>query len=137
MENENLLEAKQTLLWCSIVDIGLFILSSFCFFIDQMWIPLGFLLGGFFSNINYLVLYWFTGLLLKPFSRRKLLSASLYLLRMLLFALGLFICIFLQSKGYKIFFFGTCLASYLINIVVLIVVNNKIGKKKALENKKN
>jgi F0F1-type ATP synthase assembly protein I len=137
MENSNLLEAKKTLLWCSIVDIGLFVLSSFCFFIDQMWIPLGFLLGGLFSNINYIVLYYFTGLLLKPFARRRLLSTSLYFIRMILYVLGLFICVFLQSKGYNIFFFGTCLASYLINIIVLVVVNHIKDKKKEIKNNEN
>ncbi len=137
MENENLIEAKKNLLWCSIIDIALVLLSSFCFFIDQMWIPLGFLLGGIISNINYIILYYFTGLLLKPFARRRLLSVLLYICRMLLFVLGLFICVFLQSRGYNLFFFGTCLASYLINIIVLVVVNRKLDKKNDIKKDEN
>lgn len=137
MGNENLIEAKKNLLWCSIVDLTLFILSSFCFFINQMWIPLGFLLGGIISNLNYILLYHFTGFLLKPFARRRTLSVLLYFSRMILFIAGLFICIFLQYLGYNIFFWGTALASYLINIIVSVVVNQKFTKKKETKKEEN
>ena len=38
-----------------LVYLGLFVLSSFCFFIDQMWIPLGFILGGIIAICNFLI----------------------------------------------------------------------------------
>ncbi|MDD6302812.1 MAG: hypothetical protein PUA56_05915 [Bacillales bacterium] len=112
-----------------LVYLGLFLASSFCFFIDQMWIPLGFLLGGVISILNYFILFLFTYKILKPGSRASLFAGSLYLVRMLLFGLGFFICLFLQYKiGLKIFFWGTCLASYMIFLGLMLLIIDKTKK---------
>ena len=111
-----------------LVYLGLFLVSSFCFFICQMWIPLGFLLGGIISIINFKISYEFSYYLTKPTAKYKGLTIGLYGLRMLLYIIGFLICIIPQSFGYNIFFFGTCLASYLVQIVINAIIFNKLKK---------
>ena len=112
-----------------LVYLGLFLVSSFCFFINQMWIPLGFLLGGVIAIINFIVLYNFSYYLTKPFAKYKSLSALLYSSRMIIYIIGFVICIGLNHFGYKIFFWGTCLASYLIQKIINYFCFQYIDKK--------
>ena len=111
-----------------LVYLGLFLASSFCFFIGQMWIPLGFLLGGIISIINFKISYEFSYYLTKPTAKYKGLTIGLYGLRMLLYIIGFLFCIIPQSFGYQIFFFGTCLASYLVQMVINAIIFNKVKK---------
>ena len=111
-----------------LVYLGLFLLSSFCFFINQIWIPLGFLLGGIISIINFKILYEFSYYLTKPTAKYKSLTILMYSLRMVLYIFGFLICIVPSYFGYDIFFFGTCLASYLVQIVINAIIFNKVKK---------
>ena len=111
-----------------LVYLGLFLLSSFCFFINQIWIPLGFLLGGIISIINFKILYEFSYYLTKPTAKYKSLTILMYSLRMVLYIFGFLICIVPSYFGYDIFFFGTCLASYLIQIIIESIIFNKVKK---------
>ena len=101
-----------------LVYLGLFLVSSFCFFIDQMWIPLGFILGGVIALINFLILYEFSYYLAKPYAKARTLSTILYSLRMLFYFIGFLICIVPSYFGYNIFFWGTCLASYIVEKII-------------------
>ena len=112
-----------------LVYLGLFLLSSFCFFINQMWIPLGFLLGGFIAIINFIILYNFSYYLTKPYAKYKTLSILLYSSRMIIYIIGFVICIGLNYFGYKIFFWGTCLVSYLLQKIINYFCFKLIDKK--------
>ena len=101
-----------------LVYLGLFVLSSFCFFINQVWIPLGFILGGLISIVNFIILYEFSYYLTKPTAKYKILNVLLYSSRMIFYIIGFLICIILMHFGYNIFFWGTCLASYLVQKVI-------------------
>lgn len=101
-----------------LVYLGLFLVSSFCFFIDQMWIPLGFILGGILSVVNFIILYEFSYYLTKPHANHKTLNLLLFASRMIIYVIGFLICIGLDYFGYRIFFWGTCLASYLIQKII-------------------
>lgn len=111
-----------------LVYLGLFLLSSFCFFINQMWIPLGFILGGIISIINFKILVEFSYYLTKPTAKYKTLTALMYGSRMFLYIIGFIICVLPSSFGYNIFFFGTCLASYLVQLIINYIVFNKVKK---------
>ena len=112
-----------------LVYLGLFLASSFCFFINQMWIPLGFLLGGIIAIANFIILYEFSYYLTKPTARYRLLNVILYASRMILYVIGFVICIGLDYFGYKIFFWGTCLVSYLLQKVINYFTFKQIDKK--------
>ena len=105
---------KLTIKMSILIYLGLFLVSSFCFFISQMWIPLGFLLGGAIAIINFVILYEFSYYLTKPFAKPRTLNVLMYAIRMLIYIVGFLICIVPSYFGYNIFFWGTCLASYLI-----------------------
>ena len=116
---------KLTIKWILIVCLFAFLVSSFCFFFDMMWIPLGFLIGMVISIINLIILYEFSYYLTRPYSNYRFLSFLSYFVRLLLYGLGFFICIFLEYNNIKIFFWGTCLASYLASIVVITIIFRK------------
>ena len=83
-----------------LVYLGLFLVSPFCFFINQMWIPLGFLLGGIIAIASFIILYEFSYYLTKPTARYRLLNVILYASRMILYVIGFVICIGLDYFGY-------------------------------------
>ena len=112
-----------------LVYLGLFLVSSFCFFINQMWIPLGFLLGGIIAIINFIVLYNFSYYLTKPYAKYKTLSILLYSSRMIIYIIGFLVCIVLNYFGLKLFFWGTCLASYLIQKIINCFCFRQFDKK--------
>jgi hypothetical protein len=112
-----------------LVYLGLFLVSSFCFFINQMWIPLGFLLGGIIAIANFIILYEFSYYLTKPTAKYRLLNVLLYSSRMILYIIGFVICIGLDYLGFKIFFWGTCLVSYLLQKVINYFTFKQTDKK--------
>lgn len=114
-----------TIKWIIIILLIAFLASSFCFFINQMWIPLGILLGMVISIINLMILYEFSYYLTRPYANFRWLSFLSYIVRLLLYGIGFLICILLERLGFKIFFWGSCLAAYLISIGVITVVFKK------------
>lgn len=122
MNNEALAKTKKTMIITS-VGVGIcFVISSFCFFIGQMWISLGFLIGLPLALINNMILYNFSYYLTRPRAPYRRLSFFSTITRLLIYGLGFFICIIFQYFGFNIFFWGTCLASYMINIIVMVIV---------------
>ena len=109
------------------VYLGLFLVSSFCFFINQMWIPLGFILGGSLALVNYLILYEFSYYATKPHTKSVPLTIFLFTIRMIIYIIGFLICIIPMKFGYNIFFWGSCLASYLIEKFITYLCFQKIN----------
>ncbi len=124
-QNDSLIKVKKTLLINSLVILGLFICSSFCFFIGQIWIPLGFIIGLIFSSINLIILYNYSYYLTRPGANYKKLNFFSFSIRLLLYGLGLAICIIPQAFGYNIFFWGTCFASYMIMTIIMVFIFRK------------
>lgn len=118
-------KVKLTIKWILIVCLSAFLLSSFCFFIDMIYIPLGFIIGMIISIINLIILYEFSYYLTRPNSNYRFLSFLSYFIRLLLYGLGFFICIILEYYNVKIFFWGTCLASYLFSIGIITIIFRK------------
>jgi hypothetical protein len=106
--------------------VGGFLLLSFGFFINQKWLSLGWVLGSVISLINYLLLEWFASLILQKQIKNKGLIFLSYFLKQLMYILGLFICIILQKYHIYLFFWGSCLASYLVSIIIIVIMEKKI-----------
>ena len=79
--NDSKKKVKLTIKWILIVCLSAFLLSSFCFFIDMIYIPLGFIIGMIISIINLIILYEFSYYLTRPNSNYRFLSFLSYFIR--------------------------------------------------------
>lgn len=114
---------KRVLFVTIIVQITIFILGSFCFFIGHYQIPCGFLLGSIVADCNYLLLcQQMDGVLSNANTRVKARAARNYILRTFLYILGLAVTlIFYVFDLYIIDVFAVAVA-YIIPKIVLYVV---------------
>lgn len=123
-------EHYKTLLYLSLMYLVIFILMSFCFFIGYKEIPLGFLLGSIISVANYQFIYLFTGLLLSGDEKgARSRWTFFYLLRFMLYAVGLVLALALQKFNYNIFAWYTVAIAYLLLKPYLLVSESLKNKK--------
>lgn len=108
-----------------IVCLICFILSSFCFFFGWISYPLGFLLGALCATIDHLLLFYFSGEILKQGSNVKFKAFIYYLSRILIFALGLTICLLLDYFKLFIFSWITYLIPFFSLKIVLVIIMRK------------
>lgn len=118
-------EFKPLLIKVTVVDLGLFILSSFCFFIGHMEIPLGFLLGATIGLLNFLLMYFQFKILIVPQQEKRirLKSGLSFITRFIIYGLGLALALLLEKNGYKIFAWYTVFIGYLMLKIVMLVDN--------------
>ncbi len=118
-------EFKPLLIKVTVVDLGLFILSSFCFFIGRMEIPLGFLLGATIGLLNFLLMYFQFKILIVPQQEKRirLKSGLSFITRFIIYGLGLALALLLEKNGYKIFAWYTVFIGYLMLKIVMLVDN--------------
>lgn len=118
-------EFKPLLRKVVIVELLIFALSSFCFFIGFMEIPLGFLLGSTIGLANFFLMYYQFKRLLVPENEKtaRVKSGVNFFIRYLIYALGLALALFLQKKGYQIFAWYSVFVGYLMIKIVMLVDN--------------
>lgn len=117
-------ENKRIIFWMILVSISVVIASSFCFFLNLYGIPLGIILGTIISISNFKLLERQT---IKCFSSRKpaIVAVSYYLLRMLMYALGLILAIILKKYVIPLFEVFAVLGAYILSKIVLLVYGTK------------
>lgn len=117
---------KRVLFVTIIVQIIVLIIGAFCFFIGYFPIPCGFILGSVVADLNYVLLCkQMDGVLSDANTRVKARAARNYMLRTLLYILGLAIAlIFYVFDLYIIDVFAVAF-SYIIPKIVLYIVAGK------------
>lgn len=121
-------EINRYTFWIIFIEIMAFLLSSFCFFIHHMDIPLGILLGALISVLNFLLIIKQSEVCvstLKPKGK----AAAFYLLRYLLYGVGLTIALLLQHFGFNYINVFAVLGAYLLQKITIIVYGLKKGEK--------
>lgn len=124
---QGLNEIHRYTFWIIFVELMAFLLSSFCFFIHHMDISLGILLGACISVLNFLLIIKQSDVYistLKPKGK----AFGFYMLRYLLYGLGLTIALLLQHFGFNIFNVFAVLGAYLLQKITIIVYGLKRGE---------
>lgn len=126
-------ENKRILFWTIVGGISAFILSSFCFFIGLYDIPLGIILGTLISILNFLILEKQT---IKCFSTRKpgLTTILFFLLRMLIYSLGLVLAIVLEKYWFPLFEVFAVIGGYILHKIILLIYGTGKGLRDGKEN---
>jgi len=122
---------KKIIIDTLIVDgIILALLSIFCFF-GLYNIPLGFLLGAIISIVNHLLLCLQTEAMINAALGASAVGVTVgaYMLRFLLWGGALFLALFLEHLGYKIFAWYSVTVGFLIIKFIIMVKYSKYAKK--------
>lgn len=131
---QGLNEIHRYTFWIIFVELMVFLLSSFCFFIHHMDISLGILLGAVISVLNFLLIIKQSDVCIstsKPKGKAVgyyILRYLLYMLRYLLYGAGLTIALLLQHFGFNIFNVFAVLGAYLLQKLTIIVYGLKKGE---------
>lgn len=129
MNNEDVIkEQKHIFRVFLLVSLIIVLLSSFCFFIGFMNIPLGYILGTIFALLNHFLLIKYTEVLFLESYRAKKLTYLFYILRLLSFAIGFTICLLLDHFSINFFFWGSYLAAFMFFKIILVIIMKKNTK---------
>lgn len=110
-----------------LVSLCIFVLSIPCFFFDLASISLGLLLGLTIGFGCYMLLVYQVYNTLS-FNHPKTKGVFNYLIRFLLYGLGIALALLLEYFGYKIFNVFAVFGSYFVSIITLVVVSLIIDK---------
>lgn len=115
------LEFKKIFLILCIVYGIIFIGLIPLFFFNYKQYPLGVIIGGIVSLINYYLLFRFADNITRSKGGMKE-TIFWYIVRYLIYGGGLTLCLLLEYFGYNIFSWITCSSCYLIPVIVISIV---------------
>lgn len=122
----SLKEMQRYIFWIAFLEILAVLLSSFCFFIGYPGIPLGFLLGGMISVINFLLIIKQSEACLSS-RKPKGLAFGFYTLRYFLYGAGIALALTLDHFHLPYLSWFTVLGAYMLQKIAIIVYGLKKG----------